>query len=78
MVSISLAMNKSIITFHGWLTRICPLKTITYLANIQKTVAIDFGTLLLHGITISTNSNGASVLHKAIVGMLTYEASTTA
>ena len=78
MVSISLAMNKSIMTFHGWLFGMIPLKIITSLANIQKTVAIAFGTLLLHGITISTNSNGASVLHKAIVGILTYEASTTA
>ena len=78
MVSISLAMNKSIITFHCWLTGSWPLKIITYLANIQKTVAIAFGTLLLHGITISIKSNGASVLHRAIVGMFTYEASRTA
>jgi hypothetical protein len=50
----------------------------TYLANIQKTVAMAFGTLLLHGMTMSTKSRGASVLQSAIVGMLTYEASTTA
>lgn len=32
-------------------------------------------TLLLHGIAISTNRRGESVLQKAITGMLTYEAS---
>ena len=78
MVSMSLAMNKSIIKSHGLSKGSWPLNLITSLANIQKTVAMAFGTLLLHGITISTKSNGASVLHKAIVGMLTYEASTTA
>jgi hypothetical protein len=67
-------MNKSTIYFHYYPCFNWPLNTKTYLANIQKTIAIDFGTLLLHGITISTKSNGASVLHKAIVGMLTYEA----
>lgn len=67
-------MNKSTISFHYYPCFNCPLNTKTYLANIQNTIAIDFGTLLLHGITISTKSNGASVLHKAIVGMLTYEA----
>jgi hypothetical protein len=60
------------------LTGITPLNIITYLANIQKTVAIAFGTLLLHGITTSIKSNGASVLQRAMVGMLTYEASITA
>ena len=50
----------------------------TSLANIQKTVAMAFGTLLLHGMTISTKSRGASVLQRAMVGMLTYEASMTA
>ena len=74
----SLAMNKSIIWSHGLSIGIWPLSLITYRANIQNTVAMAFGTLLLHGITKSTKSNGASVLHKAIVGMLTYEASTTA
>mgnify|MGYP000998597300 FL=1 len=78
MVSMSLAMNKSIMTSHGLLAGITPLKIMTSLANIQKTVAMAFGTLLLHGITISMKSNGASVLHKAMVGMLTYEASITA
>ena len=78
IVSMSLAMNKSIIWSHCLSIGICPLSLMTSLANIQKTVAIAFGTLLLHGITKSTKSNGASVLHKAIVGMLTYEASMTA
>ncbi len=78
MVSISLAMNRSTIYFHSLLIGICPLNTKTSLANIQKTIAIAFGTLLLHGITISTKSNGASVLQRAIVGILTYEASRTA
>lgn len=32
-------------------------------------------TLLLHGIAMSTYLNGVSALHKAITGMLTYEAS---
>jgi len=41
-------------------------------------MAIDFGTLLLHGMTTSTKSSGASVLQSAIVGILTYEASITA
>ena len=57
---------------------ISPLKYITYLANNQNTVAIAFGTLLLQGITISMKSKGASVLQRAIVGMLTYEAYKTA
>jgi len=70
----SLAMNKSIITSHGLLAGSCPLKIITYLANNQNTVAIDFGTLLLHGITTSIKSSGASVLQRAIVGILTYDA----
>lgn len=61
-------------TSHGLLAGNIPLKIMTYLANIQKTVAIAFGTLLLQGITTSIKSNGASVLHNAIVGMLTYEA----
>jgi hypothetical protein len=67
-------MKRSTISVHYVLTGNCPLKVITYLANNQKTIAIDFGTLLLHGITISIKSNGASVLHKAMVGILTYEA----
>lgn len=67
----SLAMNKSIITFQGLFAGICPLKIITYLASIQNTVAIDFGTLLLQGITISIKSSGASVLQRAIVGIFT-------
>jgi hypothetical protein len=37
-------------------------------------MAIDFGTLLLHGMTTSMKSSGASVLQSAIVGMFTYEA----
>ncbi len=78
MVSISLAMNKSIMTSHGWLAGMTLLRIITSLANIQKTVAIALGTLLLHGITISMKSKGASVLQSAMVGMLTYEASMTA
>lgn len=32
-------------------------------------------TLLLHGMAISTYLSGESVLHRAMVGMLTYEAS---
>jgi len=78
MVSMSLAMNKSTIKSHSLSKGICPLSLCTSLANIQKTIAMAFGTLLLHGITMSTKSNGASVLHKAMVGMLTYEASITA
>ncbi len=78
IVSMSLAMNKSTIWSHSLSNGIWPLNLCTYLANIQKTMAIDFGTLLLHGMTKSTKSSGASVLHKAIVGMLTYEASITA
>ena len=42
--------------------------------NIFK---ITFPTLLLHGIAMSTNFNGESVLQKAITGMLTYEDSVT-
>ncbi len=34
-------------------------------------------TLLLHGIAISTNRSGESVLQNAITGMFTYEASVT-
>ena len=78
MVSISLAMNKSIMTSHSAFLANCPLRTMTSRANIQKTVAIDLGTLLLQGMTISMKSKGASVLQRAMVGMLTYEASTTA
>ncbi len=78
MVSISLAMNKSTITSHSLSKGIWPLSLWTSLANIQKTIAMALGTLLLHGMTISTKSSGASVLHKAMVGMLTYEASITA
>ena len=74
----SLAINKSTIWSHSLSKGSSPLNLITYLANIQNTIAIAFGTLLLHGITISTKSSGASVLHNAIVGMLTYEASMTA
>lgn len=33
------------------------------------------GALLLHGMAMSTNLKGESVLHRAITGMLTYEAS---
>ena len=78
MVSISLAMKRSTITSHSFPLVSCPLKVITYLANNQKTMAIAFGTLLLHGMTTSTKSSGASVLQRAMVGMLTYEASITA
>jgi hypothetical protein len=78
MASKSRAINKSTSSFHSSFCLRVPLKIMTYLANIQKTVAIALGTLLLQGITISTNSRGASVLQRAIVGMLTYEASTTA
>ena len=67
-------MKRSTISLHSCPFGSCPLNIKTYLANIQKTIAIACGTLLLHGITISTKSNGASVLHKAIVGILTYEA----
>jgi len=78
MVSMSLAMKRSTIRSQSFPTGICPLKIWTSLANIQKTMAIAFGTLLLHGMTISTKSSGASVLQRAMVGMLTYEASITA
>ena len=78
MVSISLAMNKSTIWSHSLSNGIWPLSLMTSLANIQKTIAMDFGTLLLQGITTSTKSNGASVLQRAMVGILTYEASITA
>ncbi len=78
MVSMSLAMKRSTISDHSLSNGIWPLSLKTSLANIQKTIAMALGTLLLHGITTSTKSNGASVLHKAIVGMLTYEASMTA
>ena len=74
----SLAMNKSTISVHSCPLASCPLKIMTSLANSQKTIAIDFGTLLLHGMTTSMKSSGASVLQSAIVGMFTYEASITA
>ena len=41
-------------------------------------MAMDSVFLLLVGMTISTYWSGEPVLHRAIVGMLTYEASTTA
>jgi hypothetical protein len=78
MASKSRAMNKSTSYFHSSFCLRVPLRIMTSLANIQKTVAIALGTLLLQGITISTNSRGASVLQRAIVGILTYEAYTTA
>ena len=78
MVSRSRAMNKSTSSFHSQSALRVPLKIWTSLARNQKTVAIAVGTLLLHGITISTYSRGASVLQRAMVGILTYEASMTA
>lgn len=78
MVSISLEMKRSTISFHSWPWGSLPLRTKTSRANSQNTIAIALGTLLLQGITTSTKSKGASVLHRAIVGILTYEASTTA
>jgi len=78
MVSRSLAMKRSTNSVHSWSFLSCPLRINTSRANIQKTVAIALGTLLLQGMTISTYSRGASVLQKAMVGMLTYEASITA
>lgn len=41
-------------------------------------MAMDFASLFPHGITTSTKSRGESVLQRAMVGMLTYEASMTA
>ena len=46
--------------------------------SIQKIIEIDLAYLFPHGITISMKSRGASVLQRAMVGMFTYEASTTA
>ena len=78
IVSMSLAMNRSTFTSHSWSTLINPRSVITSLAKSQKIIEIDLGTLLLHGITTSMNYKGASVLQRAIVGILTYEASITA
>jgi hypothetical protein len=75
----SLAMKRSTITsFQRLSLGRTPLKIMTSLANIQNTKDIDLGTLLLQGITRSTNYKGASVLQRAMQGMLTYEASITA
>ncbi len=78
MVSRSLAMKRSTNWSHSLSFGSCPLRTKTSLASNQKTIAIDLAYLFPHGMTISTKSRGASVLHKAIVGMLTYDASITA
>lgn len=74
----SLAMNKSTIWSHSLSLESWPLRIITSLARSQKTIAIDFAYLFPQGMTTSTKSSGESVLHKAMVGMLTYEASITA
>jgi hypothetical protein len=47
----------------------------TSLANNQYIIEIDSVDLLLHGIGISMNSRGLSVPHRAMVGILTYDAS---
>ena len=51
---------------------------VTSLANIHHMVPIDCTPLLLHGIATSTYFDGESVLHKAITGKFTYEASVIA
>ena len=71
-------MKRSTISFHSWSLASCPLNTKTSLARSQKTIAMDLASLFPHGITTSTKSSGASVLQRAMVGMLTYEASITA
>ena len=78
IVSRSLAMKRSTIWSHYLSFGSWPLRIITSLARSQKTIAIDLASLFPQGMTISTKSRGESVLHKAIVGILTYEASMTA
>jgi len=55
-----------------------PLKILTSLANNQKIIEIDWVDLLLHGMATSTYCNELSVSQRAMHGILTYEASTTA
>lgn len=78
MWSMFLAMNKSTISFHSSSFECWPLKIKTSLASNQNTMAIDLASLFPQGMTTSTKSSGASVLQRAIVGILTYEASITA
>ena len=78
MVSRSLAMKRSTITSHSLLFWCFPCRMRTSRVSIQKIIEIDLAYLFPHGITISMKSRGASVLQRAMVGMFTYEASTTA
>lgn len=71
-------MKRSTISFHSWSLLCCPLNIKTSLARSQNTMAMDLASLFPHGMTTSTKSRGASVLQRAMVGMFTYEASTTA
>jgi hypothetical protein len=71
-------MKRSTISVHYLSFGCTPLKIKTSLARSQKIIAIDLAYLFPHGITISTYSSGASVLQRAMVGILTYEASITA
>ena len=64
-------MKRSTISFHSLSLESWPLRIKTSLASNQNTIAIDFAYLFPQGITMSTKSRGASVLQRAIVGMLT-------
>lgn len=71
-------MNKSTITSHSVSLVCLPCRIRTSLASIQKIIEIDLASLFPQGITTSMKFKGASVLHRAMVGIFTYEASTTA